>query len=90
MKNKRLEIRIEEEKKHNLEVNAQKLNLRVSELISILIDDYINDNKSVENYLSNASEIAQQLVKINLLAGQIDIEIGMQLLKELGVLECLI
>lgn len=90
MKNKRLEIRIEEEKKHNLEVNAQKLNLRVSELISILIDDYINDNKSVENYLSNASEIAQQLVKINLLAGQIDNEIGMQLLKELGVLECLI
>lgn len=90
MKNTRLEIRIEEEKKHNLEVNAQKLNLRVSELISILIDDYINDNKSVENYLSNASEIAQQLVKINLLAGQIDNEIGMQLLKELGVLECLI
>lgn len=66
------------------------MNLRVSELISILIDDYINDNKSVENYLSNASEIAQQLVKINLLAGQIDNEIGMQLLKELGVLECLI
>lgn len=90
MKNKRLEIRIEEEKKHILEVSAQKLNLRVSELISILIDDYINDNKSVVNYLSNASEIAQQLVKINLLAGQIDNEIGMQLLKELGVLECLI
>lgn len=90
MKNKRLEIRIENEKKQQLEQIASKMNLKTSQLLSIIIDNYLNEaDKNIRVY--NAKKIALQFNKIYALVNQLDCyEFGKEILMEMGKLECLV
>lgn len=76
-------------KKQQLEQIASKMNLKTSQLLSI-IDNYLNGaDKNIK--ICDEQKIALQFNKIYALVNQLeDYEFGKDILNELGELECLV
>lgn len=90
MKNAKIEIRIEEEKKKQLIEVANKMKLKVSEVLYLSIEEFLKDQQIVEGGINRNCKIASHIMNINDLASQVEGELHNPLLKELGELECLL
>lgn len=88
MKEKRLEIRIENKKKNELKQMASQMNISLSTLLSIMIDQYLTGNDNLNIYSRNA--VSKHFMNIYNLMGNVEGEVRILLLKELGELECLL
>ena len=90
MKKAKIEMRIEEEKKQQLTKIANKMGLKVSEILYLSIEDFLRDHQTIEGDINRNCKIVAHMMNINDLASQVEGELHDPLLKELGELECLL
>lgn len=90
MKNAKVEMRIEKEKKEQLAQVASEMGLKVSDVLNVLVEEFLNDHCIVEEGVNRNCKIVTRLMSINDLACQVEGDLHDPLLKELGELECLL
>lgn len=90
MKNTKIEMRIEKEKKDLLLEVTNQMGLKVSEVMNLLIDNFLKDNQLIVGDINRNCKIATHIMNINDLATKVEGDIRVPLLRELGELECLL
>lgn len=90
MKNAKIEMRIEKVKKEQLSRVASEMGLKVSEVVDLLIEDFLKDNQLIVSDINRNCKIATLMMNINDLATSVEGDIRIPLLRELGELECLL
>lgn len=90
MKNAKIEMRIEKTKKEQLLKVANQMGLKVSEIMDLLIEDFLKDNQLIVSDINRNCKIATLMMNINDLAISVEGDIRIPLLRELGELECLL
>lgn len=90
MKDKKIEIRISQDKKQLLKQSAQDMNVNVSTIMEGLIDNYLS-NKEESSIIYNKGEISRCFMCLyNIIDNCITNETREELLSVLEELECLI
>lgn len=90
MRKAKIKMRIEEEKKQQLTKIANKIGLKVSEVLYLSIEDFLRDHQTIKGDINRNYKIVAHMMNINDLASQVEGELHDSLLKELGELECLL
>ena len=92
MKNSRLVIRIDENKKNELAKKAKEMKLDSSKVVNCIIDEFISNDTYIELNITKKQKVACDIVALNDLCSRIEnnVELKNEILKKLGDLECLL
>ena len=90
MKDDRMEIRISRKKKESIRQMAKDMNINVSILIDIMIDQYMSQNTYNINIYDKEAIVRHFMYIYNIIDNNLSGSVREELLKEVGELECLI